>query len=170
MRMCTIVILAVLCISMLGCNESAKKSEPELDKRLINTELINSYNDLAMQNAIISQHTLYPYHFVNNSAELNELGQRDFAVLAEHFKKNPGQLNVRHDGVPSDTYEARAKVVFEGLKEAGIDVKRITMSDGMPGGSGVTSERLLTILAAADGAGDKKTTTTHTTGVENCLT
>lgn len=138
-----VTMAALLCILTLGCQQNA---EPGPDQHLVNRRLINSYNDTAIENAIISQHTLFPYHFVQNGAELNELGQRDLAVLAGHFMKHPGILNIRRQDISAELYEARINTVRERLRQAGIDVERMSISDGMPGGSGMTSERVLTIL------------------------
>jgi hypothetical protein len=99
-----------------------------------------------VENAIIAEHTLYPYHFVPDGDELNELGRRDFSVLARHFTEQTGSLNIRRGTTVPGLYEARVTVVIESLKEAGIDVSRVRLSDGMPGGSGMPSERVVTIL------------------------
>jgi hypothetical protein len=145
-----IVIEAIFCcILTVGCAETVQQQaldKQALDKSLINSELVNTFNDIAMQNAIISQHTLFPYHFIKNGVELNELGQRDLCILAKHFEENPGHLNVRRNRIPSDLYESRVKLVLERLKEAGIDTERIRVTDDMPGGSGMPSERILIIL------------------------
>lgn len=162
MKNCTTIVMCVICVAMAGCGGNAK--EPTLDRSRINIGLINSYNDLAMQNAIITQHTLYPYHFVKNGTELNELGQRDLSVLAGHFRENPGQLNVRNDGLPVDIYTARVNLILDGLKKQGVDEKRISISDGMPGGSGMTSERVLKILAAGEAKDVKTSSGTSTSG------
>jgi hypothetical protein len=138
-----ITMAALLCILTLGCEQNAK---PGPDQRLVNRRLINSYNDTAIENAIISQHTLFPYHFIPNGAELNELGQRDIGVLAGHFMKHPGSLNIRRYDTAAELYEARVNTVRERLREAGINVESMNISDGMPGGSGMPSERVLTIL------------------------
>ncbi|MHC4700438.1 MAG: hypothetical protein ACYTFQ_07670, partial [Planctomycetota bacterium] len=114
--------------------------------RLMNSRLITSYNNIAIQNAIISEHTLFPYHFVNNGEELNELGERDLAVLTAHLARSGGHLNIRQLHTPADLYEARVNLVRGRLEEAGIDMARISTSDGMPGGSGMPSERVLVIL------------------------
>jgi hypothetical protein len=167
MRICTTTLIAVSCILMAGCGKNAKEPKTfELDKSRINIGLLNSYNDLAMQNAIIAQHTLYPYHFVKNGADLNELGQRDLSILAGHFRENPGQLNVRYDGLSMDIYTARVNLVLDGLKKAGVDEKRIAVSDGMPGGSGMNSERMLKILAAGEGTDTKTASGTYTSGAK----
>ncbi|MHC4264423.1 MAG: hypothetical protein ACYSUK_00635 [Planctomycetota bacterium] len=127
--------------------EDMDVAQRESEMQLINTKLVTSYNDMAIENAIITQHTLYPYHFIQNGQELNELGFRDFGVLAGHFIENPGTLNIRQDySVSDDLYERRVGHIQEMLEEAGVDSDRINIEDGMPGGSGVTSERVLLIL------------------------
>jgi len=139
----TIITAVLFCILTLGCEQSAKQGP---DQHLVNSRLINSYNDTAIENAIVSQHTLFPYHFVQNGAELNELGQQDLAVLAGHFMKHPGSLNIRRHDTTAELYEARVNTVRERLRQAGINVERMSISDGMPGGSGMASEKVLTIL------------------------
>ncbi len=143
MKLRMMIITVLFCILIVGCQE---KMEESPSNQLINSQLVKSYNDIAMQNAIVSQHTLFPYHFVTNGAELNELGQRDIAALTSHFIKYPGKLNIRRHNTNADIYEARVNLVHERLQEAGIDMERIRISDDMPGGSGITSERILIIL------------------------
>jgi hypothetical protein len=141
----TLYLCLVLFIA--SCEDVAQKDS---EMRLINSKLVTVYNDMAIENAIITQHTLYPYHFVQNSQELNELGFRDFGVLAGHFIENPGTLNVRQDhSVTDDLHERRVEFVQEMLEEAGVDSDRINIEDGMPGGSGLASERVLFILEKA---------------------
>jgi len=144
MKLSMSIIMVLFCILMVGCEEAVKES-PE--RHLINSQLINSYNDIALENAIVSEHTLYPYHFVQNGKELNDLGERDLAVLTKHFIKQTGHLNIRRHNVSSDLYESRVESVRKRLQETGIDMERISISDGMPGGSGMASENILIILA-----------------------
>jgi hypothetical protein len=158
--MITAVLFGILTI---GCQENAQKDP---DERMINSQLIKSYNDIAMQNAIVTQHTLFPYHFVTNGAELNELGQRDLAALTSHFIKYPGHLNIRRGKTPADLYEARVNMVHEKLLEAGIDAKRVSISDGMPGGSGITSERMLVILEQAPKGVSTSTSGSYSSGMK----
>jgi len=154
MKMIVITTLVLFGALTVGCQEENMEKSP--DERLMNSKLISTYSDIAIQNAIISEHTLFPYHFTRNGAELNELGQRDLAVLTGHLAKNGGHLNIRQLDVPAELYEARVNLVRERLQEAGIDMERISMSDGMPGGSGMSSEKVLVILKqgpASIGAG-----------------
>jgi len=100
----------------------------------------------SLYNAIITQHTLYPYHFLNGSGELNELGARDLSVLTDHFLHAGGDLNV-HRGTASQTvYEARVKTVLERLSAAGVSADAVAVKDGLPGGDGISSERVIVIL------------------------
>ena len=56
--------------------------------------MVRYYSDAAIENAIIAQQAMFPYHFVEGGAQLNELGQRDLAILAEHYSKQPGTLHI----------------------------------------------------------------------------
>ena len=143
MKLCTTITIGLFCILLVGCSETIEQGQ---DRHLINTELINSYNDIAIQNAIIAQHTLFPYHFITNSAELNELGQRDFAVLTRHFIKHPGPLNIRRDDCSTELYQARINFILEQMEKAGLDRKQIHISDDLPAGKAMPSERIITIL------------------------
>jgi len=162
MRLNMIIMTVLFCILIIGCQENMQKNP---DDRLINNQLVKSYNDIAIQNAIVSQHTLFPYHFVVNGVELNELGKRDLAALTSHFIRHPGHLNIRQAKTDVDLYEARVNMVHERLLEAGIDKERISISDDMPGGSGITSERVLIILEQAPMRATTGTSTSISTGV-----
>jgi hypothetical protein len=139
----TNLVITVLCIISTGCNENVKKAP---DKSAINVQLIKTYNDMALENAIISQHTLYPYHFVKNGADLNELGKRDLAVLTKHFITEPGYLNIRKSDTSEDLYASRVELVNQILQKAGLNMDKISIGDEMPGGSGIASETILVIL------------------------
>lgn len=143
MKLRMIIMTVLLCVLINGCQENMQK---DTKNHVINSLLVKSYSDIAMQNAIISQHTLFPYHFITDGAELNELGRRDLAALTSHFMRNPGHLNIRRGNITTDLYEARINMVQERLLKAGIDMQRISISDNMPGGSGITSERIIVIL------------------------
>jgi hypothetical protein len=158
MRTCCVLLIAAVCVSLTGCGQGGKESRQPVDTRLLNTKLIEGYNDIAIHNAIVSQHTLYPYHFTDNSAQLNELGGRDLAVLGGHFAENPGKLNIRRGGVEASLYTARVETVVNGLREAGVDTDRVEISSGMPGGAGMPTERVIVITAPEEGAKQRPTT------------
>lgn len=143
MKLNTIISICLPFLLLAGCQENMQKSQ---DTHLLNSGLIESYNNISISNAIISQHTLFPYHFVNNSSGLNELGNNDLMVLIKHFTENPGELNIRQGNVSDEIYQARVNFVLKKIKEAGINREKISIADDMPGGSGMSSEKVLTIL------------------------
>lgn len=134
----TLLTLSLIgCVILAGCQE--QQAEPTVDTSQVNRKIVDTYSDLAIQNAIISQHTLYAYHFVNNSAQLNQLGQRDLSVLIQHFKDNPGQINLQPGGADSQLQQARSQIVYEKLLAGGIPDNKIRIAAGMPGGDGMPS-------------------------------
>jgi len=140
----------------VGCQENLHESQGD---RNLDVELVNSLNNIGVDNAIIAQHTLYPYHFASNGEELNELGLRDLSVLARHFAEHEGTLNVRRGETTPELYEARVTYVIEELKKAGVDTGRMGIADGMPGGSGMPSERVVTIVEkSVESSGSAETT------------
>lgn len=145
MRLFRIVTLCLMMGVLTGCTEPQAVRQ---DGRNLDVELVKTLNNVAVENAIVTQHTIYPYHFVADAGELNELGQRDLTVLANHFKDHPGILNVHRGDAPEDLYNARVADVVSRLKATGVEMNRMSVSDGMPGGSGMTSERVITILQA----------------------
>lgn len=134
-------ILGAIAVAATGCSETGMPQDRE-----VNSALVCSYNDMAINNAIIVQHTLYPYHFVSDGAVLNELGAHDLKILAEHYRDYPGPLTVRQGDVPQSLYEARLTSVRQTLVEAGVAAERITVGDGTVGGDGATADRVLTVL------------------------
>jgi hypothetical protein len=141
-----VLIMSFVCVVVLcGCQEK-QQAEPTVDTSQVNRKIVDTYSDLAIQNAIIAQHTLYPYHFINNSAQLNGLGERDLSVLVQHFHDNPGQLVLQQGGTESLLYQSRAQTVYEKLLQGGIPDEKIRITDGMPGGNGMASNSMIEIL------------------------
>jgi hypothetical protein len=159
----TVVVTLLIGVLLAGCDESTTKGP---DERVVNTRLMNSYNDTAIQNAIVSQHTLFAYHFVQDGPELNELGERDLAILTQHFVRNGGYLNIRRHEASAELYQARVNTVRDRLQEAGIDMERVRVSEGMPGGSGMASERVLVILESKGVSSPAATSTSFTSGAK----
>jgi hypothetical protein len=147
----------IACVFLAGCQE--EQAEPTVDTTAVNRKIVDTYSDLAIQNAIIAQHTLYPYHFVNNSPQLNTLGERDLSVLIEHFKDNPGRINVQQGGIDSSLYQSRTQTVYEKMLAGGIPDTKIQIASGMPGGEGISSNAVIEIL-------DKDKTTDTAQGYE----
>jgi len=144
-----------------GCNEpkSSSAAPAASDERDVNIAETNWYNESAIDNAIITQHTLYPYHFVPDAPSANELGDHDLLVLIEHYKSHPGKLNVRRGNTSTELYQARVNFVVERMFNAGVRLGPI--EDGFPGGEGMSSERVLVVLqrsyAAQESTGGQQT-------------
>jgi hypothetical protein len=161
MRLWCAGIVCLAGLLLAGCEEqqAADRAESKLD-----TELVNTVNNLQIENALVTQHTLYPYHFVTDGAALNDLGQRDLAVLARHYKEHPGVLNVRQGPAGAELYSQRVAQVQSRLKEAGVDVDQMTIFDGLPGGRGMPSEEIVTTKPKVPTTGSSSTSTGGNSG------
>lgn len=147
----TMTLSALFTLTALaGCQKADPDFKPRgpvnLSHRDMNEAMINTYNQRAQDDAIIRQHTIYPYHFVNNSAELNPLGRREVFVLSHHFRNYPGPLNLHQGEAPATLYQARIKTVMDSMVEAGVDSKRLVITDEMPGGDGLSSDQVVIVL------------------------
>jgi hypothetical protein len=107
---------------------------------------IKAVQNVQIRNAIIRQRTVFPYHFVPHSAALNELGTHDLDVLAAYFLEHHGKLNVRRGDAVDALYEARVKAAMEALAEAGVRIDLVAITDELPSGDGMRSERVIIIL------------------------
>ena len=142
-------VVVVCAILAIGCEEEIVRTQ-EPDTSLADRAIVDSYSDLAIQNAIIAQHSMYPYHFVVNGAQLNALGELDIEVLIRHFGGNPGEIALRREDTPSFLYLARLQTIQEKLLAAGIPQDKIKISDGMPGGDGMPSNSVIQILKISE--------------------
>jgi hypothetical protein len=145
---------AVLCVLLAvagGCTPSSHRGDG-VDRSAIDTALVNTYADASVDNAILVQHTLYPYHFMMNAAKLNELGQHDLGVLAAYYKDHPGPISVRQGDVAVALYQQRVAEVRRRLVEGGVAEGRISIADAPPGGDGMPSQQLFQILTPKDKA------------------
>jgi hypothetical protein len=139
------LISMVFCgVLICGCEENMQSAGP--DKSVMNEAVVNSMLEVQVRNGVIAQHTLYPYHFEANSEALTEIGERNIRILADHFKNNGGSLNICRDHSSDELYDKRVAQVKSQLEELGVEGDRIVISDGMPGGEGMGSERLVTIM------------------------
>ena len=157
MKFATSLVGVGLALMAIGCN-SPSQSSPSTSsgppEREVNMAEAKWLNDTAIQNAIIAQHTLYPYHFVSYGANLNELGEHDFCVLIDHYKRHPGPLNLRRGDASPELHEARLQFISDRLAKAGVNIGPI--EDGHPGGEGMLSEYVLRVLEKSYGGGDEQ--------------
>lgn len=154
-----IVISLALFAIVLGCNTVPRESDTldqitDDQRKAANGWMVTSPQDRAVRNAVVRESALYPYHFVEGSAEMNELGAQRLAILADHFVENPGNLVLRKSDTANTLYRARRAHVALLLEEQGVDIRRVTMTDGDIGGDGLRSVQLVEILQEqSDGSG-----------------
>ncbi len=128
-----------------GCGPQSSDQPPDP----LNAVTVQAIANPQIDQAVIAQHTLYPYHFIAGSDKLNELGHRDLYVLAEHFKCAPGSLNVDQGDASADLYSARLKAVTQALKDSGVGTSRVQLTSGLSGGDGLAGPRVIKILERA---------------------
>jgi hypothetical protein len=147
------LVLAGVLAALAGCQHSNPSRELHPDAMHfaeIDRALVQMLNRSPIDQAILSQHTIYPYHFVRHSPELNELGRRDLAVLLTHYREFPGPvqpLNVRRGTESDNLYDARIQRIAKAITDSGINSGRISIEDDMPGGDGAASDRVIRIMA-----------------------
>ncbi|MCE5325966.1 MAG: hypothetical protein LLG01_06080 [Planctomycetaceae bacterium] len=156
MKYClTISLLLGACLAGCGpdhpattCCEELAIAGPESGPAVVDAWSVKAADDQAVRNAIVRQSALYPYHFEINSHLLSPLGQRDVAVLADHFRWAPGRLAMRRGDESTALYETRVQEVLDALADRGVDIKRVGVDQAPPGGDGMPSDRVFVILAA----------------------
>ncbi len=131
----------------LGC---AHEPETVDDTPALNRWMVETYQANAIENAILEDRTLYPYHFVSGSEQLNQLGSARLDVLGNHFIRTgrEHELNVRRGSTSDDLYHARRDAVVRRLGELGVEVSKVSLKDGLPGGDGAPSTDVRDTLTA----------------------
>ncbi|MFW6456703.1 MAG: hypothetical protein ACOC0A_00250 [Planctomycetota bacterium] len=131
-------MLTVVCVLGMGCETATPRTRGKTQK--VNEALVSHYSDAAVENAIVSQATLYPYCYVQASPELNKLGSYHLQVLTEYYLEHPGVLHIRRGNAEEQLYNQRVDTVTSKLKEAGVDLSAMDIDDRLPGGRGAPSE------------------------------
>lgn len=133
---------------LAGCQSPAHIEESHAPFNAWTMEELTTQQE---HNAIIRQRTIFPYHFVPDSAELTQVGERDVAVLADHFSKvSGGQVNLRRGDASEGLYAARAETLRTALAERGVTAGAVTVGDDIVGGDGISSRRALILLERSD--------------------
>jgi len=107
--------LCLLLGAACGCNSGATARTAD-----VHAWMVESYNTDAVTQAVVAQHTLYPYDFIDDAAVLNDLGQQHLDILARHFHDYPGTLNLRQDDTPHPLYLQRVAAVSEAMTTNGL--------------------------------------------------
>lgn len=139
--------LVCLTLGVAACRSSSFDHEGPVGAR--NLWVNEHIRQASLREAILTQSTLYPYHFVVGSDELNSLGWRDMEILAPHFVAHGGTLSVRRGDASQELYAERLQRVETALAAAGVEAGRVRVTDSAPGGPGITSEGVLQVLEKA---------------------
>jgi hypothetical protein len=145
MRAYTVATVVGVLVTVTGCRQDMHSGTG----RAGDIQLVSMVNNIAVENAIITQHTLYPYHFEPAGAKLNELGLSDLDVLIRHYREHAGTLNLRRGETSNEVYQARILYVIDRLRKAGIERERVEIKDGMAGGPGMASEQVVEVMKKA---------------------
>ena len=81
------------------------------------------------RNGVMVRRTIDPSRFDVGSAQLNSLGRRDVAILAERFTGNPGTLTILRGDAGDALYTARVAMVRSALVSHGVDGSRMQLTD-----------------------------------------
>jgi len=152
-----VLVLAVFTVLgavpwIAGCSQQDTDSTDTVantDKNMASDAwMVNNNLDTAIRDGIITEHTLYPYDFVDDSGELNPLGLRDLGVLADHFKDTPGGvISVFRGDATQDIYSLRVQAVEDALVAYGLPRDHVAIVNQMAAGEGMPSGDVLKILA-----------------------
>ena len=144
-----IMIAAVVSAAMIGCRN---RSEEQLAQQgAMNEAAIRLIMDEAARNAVVAEHTIYSHHFVPNDVVLNELGERQVDTLAEAYRAAPGPLNVARGDSSDAQYRGRVQTVLRRLAQGGVNTDRIKVTQGLPGGEGMSSARAAELVEQRPG-------------------
>lgn len=95
----------------------------------------------SLDRAIVAERTIYPFHFVAGSADLNDLGSRDLGVLARHAAEHGGTIQLHRGRTSFELYAARTRSVRAALQAQGVDLERVAVVDEPPFGPGISGRR-----------------------------
>ncbi len=131
--------------ALVGCESLAGNPHEEAE---VDRLLAESVFRAQIDQAIVTQNTLYPYHFTQYGYALNPLGLRDLQVLAERYCRNGGVLNVHQGDAPDALYARRVQAVRDALRDLGVPAGNFEIADGLPGGEGLPADDALRALQA----------------------
>jgi len=154
-RLCVFAVEMIVAVSVFACSEPSTSDYPLSDHHAeMNSTALQLQNHLAEEAAVIRQHTIFPYHFLADSAELNSLGLRDLEVLTRHRARFPGPLNLRRGDASEELYARRMQTLLDHLIAAGLPQDGIQISDSLPGGDGLAADDVVLIQSGKSGSDD----------------
>ena len=88
------MLLTIQAATMAGCSTMGTNGygtpvvQNSEERRSANTTMVHWFYEESVNNGIVRQKTLFPYHFVPDTPLLTEIGEHDLSVLAAHYKNN----------------------------------------------------------------------------------
>ena len=128
------IMIALLLILQAACDRPPVRPE------------VRALQNLQIENGIIRQRTVYPYHFLPDTAALNQLGTYDLQILAQYFERHSGKLNVLRGHAGNALYEARVGSAMQQLAGLGVQTDRLQVVDEFSAGDGMLSARVIIVL------------------------
>ena len=131
---------------LTGCASDQQTDQAEYADPIPDGSYVAMYAEEAIDNAIVREHTVYMHYFRPNGAQLNTLGRRVIETLAQNYGEYAGTLSIVQGDANDEIYEARIEAVRDALTDVGVDPSRITIGAMVPGGDGIRSDAVLSIL------------------------
>jgi hypothetical protein len=146
--------LALLLATAVGCkSDSGDKADTGKDNPLpspdssamaeqsnLNKVFLRSAFEEQTRNGIVAESTVYPYHFRTNGPQLNELGEQQVRAIAAGYRGNELRVNVPRGDTVDELYQLRVETIRKYFADAGYGSERITVTRGVPGGRGISSD------------------------------
>ena len=140
------IVLGLGLLVLAACNTTPYVQPPE-EQREANAAMVSELAQQSVRNAVLEQHTLYPRHFVNGTAILSPLGERDLQFMADAYRTTGGTVNVVSAGASDHLYRQRVNTVMIFLDAQGIGRDHVVIADKPAGGRGTTTARVVEIQA-----------------------
>ncbi len=131
-----------------GCQQPESIQLTDAQRSATNAWTVRSYLEQQSANAVVTEGTIYPHHFLTGTAKLNDLGQRSVRQIASHGVPDAGRINIRRGSETPQLYRDRIETIKQVLAQTGFQTE-VTVDD-LTGGAGMASEHVLIVLDKQD--------------------
>jgi hypothetical protein len=143
-------LLATAMVLAAGCQSKPKVGPASIhvpSEAEVNAHTLDSSFTQQMRNGAAVGRTIYPHHFVVGDAALTLVGQRHFNALLPRSDIDQVRVSVPRGDASDALYQARLDGLRRRFIEAGYDEERFALVDALPGGDGISSDRVLLLAA-----------------------
>ena len=146
-------VLAALTLTavLAGCDH--KDPYVNENARLMDQAMMDTVRMQPIDQAVIAQRTLYPYHFVAGNDTLEGIGRHDLRIIVDHYRDQGVPLNVNRGEASEQIYDARVRTVAKFIADCGVPDNRIQIVQGRPGGPGLPGAWVVKILSKMEPGG-----------------